>query len=166
MAAARAALPILISACVSCFCCVVVLGLFVHSYLCVRVLNCLIVFVLFCLFVLFLWNSSDEETNSHFMHLLWLNNKVILYCVVVFSCAQTMVRPPMIGIFNVRRDVDACDCSWGPYGHRKTVCTGSRLWKKNLLPHRRLEPASVLRRALQQWDALPTELFRTSQKFR
>ena len=31
------------------------------------------------------------------------------------------------------------------YGHRKGVCTGSRLWAKNPLPHRGLEPASVLR---------------------
>ena len=27
--------------------------------------------------------------------------------------------------------VDACDCTRGLYGHRKKVCTGSRLWQKN-----------------------------------
>ena len=27
-------------------------------------------------------------------------------------------------IFNVRTDVDACDCTRGLYGHRKRVCTG------------------------------------------
>ena len=30
-----------------------------------------------------------------------------------------------VWIFNVHTDVDACDCPWGLYGHRKRVCTGS-----------------------------------------
>ena len=30
-----------------------------------------------------------------------------------------------VWIFNVRTDVDACDCTRGLYGHRKRVCTGS-----------------------------------------
>ena len=29
--------------------------------------------------------------------------------------------------FNVRTDVYACDCTRGLYGHRKRVCTGSKL---------------------------------------
>ena len=41
----------------------------------------------------------------------------------------------------------------GLYGHRKRVCTGSWLWEKNPLPQRGLEPASLLRLAL-QLDAL------------
>ena len=32
---------------------------------------------------------------------------------VVFSCVQTMVWLPVFGIFNVRTDVDACDCTRG-----------------------------------------------------
>ena len=69
-----------------------------------------------------------------------------------------MVWLPVLGIFNVRTDVDACDCTRGLYGHCKTVCTGRCLWEKNPLPHRGLEPASVLRLACRS-DALLTELF-------
>ena len=43
----------------------------------------------------------------------------------VFSCVHTMVRLPVLGIFNVHTDVDACDCTRGLYGHRKEVFTGS-----------------------------------------
>ena len=43
----------------------------------------------------------------------------------VFSCVQTMVLLPVLGIFNVRTDVKACDCTRGLYGQRKRVCTGS-----------------------------------------
>ena len=41
----------------------------------------------------------------------------------VFLCVQTKVWLPMLGIFNVRADVKACDCTRGLYGHRKRVCT-------------------------------------------
>ena len=41
----------------------------------------------------------------------------------VFSCVQTMVWLPVLGIFNVRVDVAACDCTLGLYGHRKRVGT-------------------------------------------
>ena len=75
---------------------------------------------------------------------------------VVFSCVRTMVWLPVFGIFNVHTDVDACDCTRELYGHRKRVCTGSYLWEKNPLPHRGLEPASVLRLAFQS-DRLPSE---------
>ena len=66
---------------------------------------------------------------------------------VAFPCVQTMVWLSVFGIFNVRTDVDVCDWTRGLYGHRKRVCTGSWLWEKNPLPHRGLEPASVLRPA-------------------
>ena len=69
-----------------------------------------------------------------------------------------MVWPPVFGIFNVRIDVDACDCTRGRYGHRQRVFTGSWLWGQIPLPHRGLEPASVLRLAFRS-DALPTEVF-------
>ena len=42
---------------------------------------------------------------------------------VVFPCVQTVVWLPVFGIFNVRTDVDACDCTRGLYGQRKRVCT-------------------------------------------
>ena len=71
-----------------------------------------------------------------------------------------MVWLPMFGIFNVRTDADACDCTRGLYGHRERVCTGSWLWEKKPMPHLGLEPASVLRLAFQS-DALPAELFPT-----
>ena len=72
----------------------------------------------------------------------------------VFSCVQSKVWLPMFGIFNVRTDVNACDCTRGLYGHRKRVCTESELWEKNSLPHRGIEPAS----AACWFHALPTEL--------
>ena len=53
----------------------------------------------------------------------------------------------------MRTDVDACDFTRGLYGHRKEVCTGSRLWEKNPLPHLGHERESVLRLAFQS-DAL------------
>ena len=47
------------------------------------------------------------------------------------------------GIFNMRSDVNACDCTRGCTGTRKRVCTESWLWEKNPLPHRGIEPASA-----------------------
>ena len=63
----------------------------------------------------------------------------------------------MSEIFNVLTDVDAGDCTRGLYGHRKRGHWKLTL-EKNPLPHRGLEPASVLRLAFQS-DALPAELF-------
>ena len=37
----------------------------------------------------------------------------------VFSRVQIMVWLPLFGIFNVRTDVEACDCTRGLYGHRE-----------------------------------------------
>ena len=67
-----------------------------------------------------------------------------LSACAVFSCVQTMVWLSELGIFNVRTDADAWDCTRGLYGRRKRVCARSGLWGKNPLPHRALEPASVL----------------------
>ena len=62
-----------------------------------------------------------------------------------------MVWLPVFGIFNMHADVDACNCTRGLYGHRKTkrVCTESWLWEKNHLPHQGLKPTSVLCLAFQ-----------------
>ena len=70
-----------------------------------------------------------------------------------------MVRLSVFEIFNVRTDVDACDCTRGLHGHCKRICTGSWLWEKNPLPQRGLEPASVLSLTFLS-DAPPTELSR------
>ena len=57
-------------------------------------------------------------------------------------------------IFNMRTNVHACDRTQGCTDTPKRVCTESWLWEKNPLPHRGIEPASVVCRS----DALPTEL--------
>ena len=82
-----------------------------------------------------------------------------LYCLVGISStgnsscfplgkpAETESRYPTYGtglvfyfmdyeIFNVRMNINACDCTWGCTAHRKRVCTASWLWEKNPFPHR------------------------------
>ena len=51
----------------------------------------------------------------------------------IFSCVEAMVCLPMLGIFNVRTDVFACDCTRGLYRHLKRVCTESWLGGKKSL---------------------------------
>ena len=79
-------------------------------------------------------------------------------CVQYFSCVQTMVWLPVFGNFNVRTDVDACDCTRGMCGHRKRVRTESRLWEKNPLPHRGLGQTHVSTAPGFPSDTLPTGL--------
>ena len=81
----------------------------------------------------------------------------------VFSCIQTMIWLPMFGIFNVRSDADACDCTRGLCGHRKRVRTESWPREKNPLPHPGLEPASVLRLAL---SSVPVTMWGTVKHVR
>ena len=75
-----------------------------------------------------------------------------------------MVWLPMFAIFNVRTDVDVCDCTRGLYGHRKSL-----QWKltpgENPSSHRGHEPASVLRLVFQS-DAVSTELSPFNQVLR
>ena len=40
---------------------------------------------------------------------------------VLYSCVQTKVWLPKLGIFNVRTDVNVCNCIWGLYGHHKSL---------------------------------------------
>ena len=64
-------------------------------------------------------------------------------------------------IFNVRRDVYACDCTLRVHGRRVGLCTESGLWKKNPLPHQGIEYKC-------QWHAswtLPTWVTSTSPKY-
>ena len=70
----------------------------------------------------------------------------VCLCGSACGCLCLFVHVSVCGIFNVRTDADACDCTRGLYRHRKTD-----------LPHRGFEPASVLRLALQS-AALPTKL--------
>ena len=71
----------------------------------------------------------------------------------VFSRIQTKVWLPMLGIFNMCIDVNACDYTWGLHKHPKRVCTENWPEKKKPLPHRGTEPASVVC----QSNALPTD---------
>ena len=93
-------------------------------------------------------HSSRTSSATHSYQCVQQEQRYpFLPACAVFSCVHTMVWLPVFGIINVRTDVDACGCTRGLYGHGKRVCTESRLWEKNPLPHRGLEPASVLRLA-------------------
>ena len=46
---------------------------------------------------------------------------LFLTVCAVFSCVQTKVWLPMLGIFNVHTDVNVFDCTQGLYRHRKKV---------------------------------------------
>ena len=72
------------------------------------------------------WVRLQQPKEQGYLHLL---------VRAVFSCIQTKVWLPMLGIFNVRTDVNACDCTRGLHGHRKRVCTESWLCKKKTLLH-------------------------------
>ena len=90
-----------------------------------------------------------------------LPTPISVYSIFVCSNIGTTAS---VWDFNVCTAVDACDCTRGLYGQRKRVCTESWLWKQNPLPHRGLEPASVLRLAFQS-DAPPTDLSRPRGMF-
>ena len=64
-------------------------------------------------------------------------------CWYIFVCLNSSMA---VGVwdYNMRTDVDACDCTWGLYGPCKRVCTESRLWEKNPLLHQGLKPTSVV----------------------
>ena len=80
----------------------------------------------------------------------------LLSVCAAFLHVQTMVCLPVLGIFNVYTGVDACDCTWGLYGHSKSLH-----WKltggKNPLLQQGPESTSVLHLGF-QLDTLPTEL--------
>ena len=61
----------------------------------------------------------------------------------------------VFGIFNLRKDADACDCTRGLYGQRKRVCAGKLTLGEKSLAAPGLEPASVLRLTFQS-DARST----------
>ena len=68
------------------------------------------------------------------------------YCACwVFSCFHNPLNSDMdYRIFNVRTDVNTCDCAGGCMDTRKRVCTESWLWEKNPLLHWGIKPVSVV----------------------
>ena len=60
----------------------------------------------------------------------------------VFLCVQTMVCPPVFGIFVWT--VDASNCTWGLYKHWKRIWTVSWLWGKKSLAALRNQTCRVL----------------------
>ena len=72
-----------------------------------------------------------------------------------------MVWLPVSVIFNVRTDVDECNCTCGLCEHRKRVCTECWLWGIDPLPHPGIEPVSVLRLASMSTElrVTPVQLF-------
>ena len=78
-----------------------------------------------------------------------------------FSCVQTKVSLPMLGIFNVHTDVTVCHCTRGPYRHSKRVSTESWLLEKNPLPPQRIEPTSTAC----PLNTIPTELHPLAKNF-
>ena len=56
-----------------------------------------------------------------------------LLCMLGFLCFHNSPNSDMdYRIFNVRTDVNACDCTQGCTDTRKRVCTESRLWEKKI----------------------------------
>ena len=76
----------------------------------------------------------------------------------VFCCFFNPPNSEMdYGIFNVRTDGNACDCTRGCTNTSKRVCTESWLLEKNPGPHRGIEPASAACQsdALTNWATSP-----------
>ena len=63
----------------------------------------------------------------------------------------------MFQIFDVRTDVDACNCTWGLYGRCKSLHGKLTLGENNPLLYGGLGPVLGLHLAFQS-DTLPTEL--------
>ena len=87
---------------------------------------------------------------------------VILLPVFGNTAASVILLPVFASVFNVRTAANACDCMYtGGYTDTVRECAleadSEKKKEKNPLPHRGLEPASVLCLAF-HWDALPTEL--------
>ena len=105
-----------------------------------------------CLSFFFYFLSTSLSPAGNSGHLTWLSHSCCKSSAAdsyqsvqsVHVTKQWLLWLPVFGIFNVCTDVNACDCTWRLYGHRKRVCTESWLWEKNPLPYQGLEPVSVL----------------------
>ena len=81
----------------------------------------------FVLSTLSLVGKSGRFTRVRLPQLQEQHYPFLTVCTV-FSCVQTTVWLPMLVIFNVHMDVNACDCTQGLYTHCKRVCLH---WKLN-----------------------------------
>ena len=66
---------------------------------------CLVVVSMGCCFFFFsfvLHQQQPQEQSCPFLSVC-----------VVYSCVQTVVWPPVSGIFNMHTDIEACDCTPG-----------------------------------------------------
>ena len=105
-------------------------------------------------FKIFVSTSLSFARNSGLLawigHSSWKRSAVHFYKYVqYFHVSKQSYGCQCLGFLNVHTDVDACDCTRGLCGHRKRICIGSWPWEKYTLPHRELEPASVLRLVFQ-----------------
>ena len=81
----------------------------------------------------------------------------------VFSCVQTKIWLPLFWIYNVRRDVNASDCTGRLYGHRKSLH-----WKLTVGEKSLVAPGNNQRRAgstLHQLSYIPTPSCRGGDVF-
>ena len=76
------------------------------------------------------WRTTSLSLAGNSGRLTWVRHSsrkssaTYSYQCVVFLCVRTMVWLPVLGIFNVRTDVDACDCTRVLYGPVR-VCLAS-----------------------------------------
>ena len=71
------------------------------------------------------WDFSNGKFGLPFQGKARGNKAALpnLLCML-FYCFHNPLNPSMdYGIFNMHTDVNACDCTWGAYGHRKSDCT-------------------------------------------
>ena len=76
--------------------------------------------------------KRDLSLAGNSSHLTWVRLQQpqeqrypLLTVRAVFSRVQTKIWLPVLGIFNVRTDANARDCTQELYGHRGRVCTES-----------------------------------------
>ena len=81
-------------------------------------------------------HSSRKSSATHSYH-----------CVQYFRVSKQWYNCQCLGFLTCAQKSRNAVAHKGLYGHRKRVCTGSRLWEKNPLPNWGHEPASVLRLA-------------------
>ena len=110
-----------------CCCCCLFVCLFVCLFMCVCVCVCVCCCCFFCFFwggvvfllfllLLFLVLHLSLVGNSGRLNWVRLQQPQeqrypFLTVLTVFSCVQTKVWLPMLGIFYMRTDVYACDCT-------------------------------------------------------